>query len=170
MLQVGTVLTLNMSRELASTTETVEVHAAATEENATSPSVGEVVEVKRLLDRPLAGRQRYDLLITQPGVQSGTNFYLNENQGGAVNFTMDGISAQNNLLSGSFFLYATLSALIARRNFVSSLHRADAEDGRGSGQVQLGHSGRWRRLPRCGFPRCATASTLPATKKRSATG
>src|ERR1043165_7971861 len=37
-LQVGTVLTLNLGLELGSTTESVEVHAAATEVNATSSS------------------------------------------------------------------------------------------------------------------------------------
>src|SRR5579871_6688580 len=87
-LQVGSVLTLNLTLELGSTTETVEVHSAAIEVNATSASVGEVVEGKRLLDLPLAGRSAYDLLITQPGVQgsTSTNFYLNGNQAGAVNF------------------------------------------------------------------------------------
>lgn len=136
-LQVGTVLTLNMSLELGATTETVEVHAAATEVNATSSSVGEVVEGKRLLDLPLAGRSAYDLLITQPGVQSGTNFYLNGNQGGSVNFTMDGINAQNNLLSGSFYLYSNVVSTDRAEEFRVVTSPADAEYGRGSGQVQM---------------------------------
>ncbi|HWZ32507.1 MAG TPA: TonB-dependent receptor [Bryobacteraceae bacterium] len=138
-LQVGTVLTLNMTLEIGSTTETVEVHAAAIEVNATSSSVGEVVEGKRLLDLPLAGRSAYDLLITQPGVQgsTGTNFYLNGNQGGSINFTMDGINAQNNLLTGSFYLYSNVVSTDRAEEFRVVTSAADAEYGRGSGQVQM---------------------------------
>src|SRR5579864_8598258 len=51
-LQVGSVLTLNMGLDLGQTTETVEVQALATAVNATSASVGSVVEGKRLLDLP----------------------------------------------------------------------------------------------------------------------
>jgi hypothetical protein len=138
-LQVGSVFTLNLTLELGSTSETVEVHAAAIEVNATSASVGEVVEGKRLLDLPLAGRSAYDLLITQPGVQgsTGTNFYLNGNQAGAVNFTMDGINAQNNLLSGSFYLYSNVVSTDRAEEFRVVTSAADAEYGRGSGQVQM---------------------------------
>ncbi len=138
-LQVGTVLTLNIPLELGATSESVEVHAAAIEVNATSASVGEVVEGKRLLDLPLAGRSTYDLLITQPGVQGSTttNFYLNGNQGGAVNFTMDGINAQNNLLSGSFYLYSNVVSTDRAEEFRVVTSAADAEYGRGSGQVQM---------------------------------
>jgi hypothetical protein len=136
-LQVGTVLTMNLGLELGQTSESVEVKAAAVEVNATSASVGTVVEGKRLLDLPLAGRSAYDLLITQPGVQSGTNFYLNGNQGGAVNFTMDGINAQNNLLSGSFYLYSNVASVDRVEEFRVVTSPADAEYGRGSGQVQM---------------------------------
>jgi Carboxypeptidase regulatory-like domain len=136
-LQVGTVLTMNLGLELGQTSESVEVKAQAIEVSATSASVGSVVEGKRLLDLPLAGRSAYDLLITQPGVQTGTNFYLNGNQGGAVNFTMDGINAQNNLLSGSFYLYSNVASVDRVEEFRVVTSPADAEYGRGSGQVQM---------------------------------
>ncbi|MBZ5606585.1 MAG: carboxypeptidase regulatory-like domain-containing protein, partial [Acidobacteriia bacterium] len=136
-LQVGTKLTLNMTLELGATTESVEVHAAAIEVNATSASVGEVVEGKRLLDLPIAGRSAYDLLITQPGVTTGSNYYLNGNQGGSVNFTMDGINAQNNLLSGSFYLYSNVVSTDRAEEFRVVTSAADAEYGRGAGQVQM---------------------------------
>jgi hypothetical protein len=138
-LQVGTVLTLNLGLELGQTTESVEVKAAAVEVNATSASVGSVVEGKRLLDLPLAGRSAYDLMITQPGVQgsTGTNFYLNGNQSGATNFTMDGINAQNNLLTGAFYLYSNVVSVDRAEEFRVVTSPADAEYGRGSGQVQM---------------------------------
>jgi len=136
-LQVSSVLTLNMSLELGQTTETVEVQAIATAVNATSASVGSVVEGKRLLDLPLAGRSAYDLLLTQPGVQLGTNFYLNGNQGNATSFTMDGISAMDNLHNSAFYLYSNVVSVDRAEEFRVVTSPADAEYGRGSGQVQM---------------------------------
>ncbi|HLH00677.1 MAG TPA: carboxypeptidase regulatory-like domain-containing protein [Bryobacteraceae bacterium] len=136
-LQVGTVLTLNMGLDLGQTTETVEVQATATAVNATSASVGSVVEGKKLLDLPLAGRSAYDLLLTQPGVQLGTNFYLNGNQGNATSFTMDGISAMDNLHNSAFYLYSNVVSVDRAEEFRVVTSPADAEYGRGSGQVQM---------------------------------
>ena len=136
-LQVGSVLTLNLTLEIGQPSEAVEVQATAPEVNTSSASVGSVIEGKRLLDLPLAGRSAYDLLITQPGVQTGTNFYLNGNQGGAVNFSMDGINAQNNLLSGSFYLYSNVVSVDRAEEVRVVTSPADAEYGRGSGQVQM---------------------------------
>ena len=79
--------------------------------SATSASVGNVVEGKRLLDLPLDGRSAYSLLLTQPGVQLGTNYILNGNQGGTVNFTTDGVSTMDNLHQSAFYLYSTVSSV-----------------------------------------------------------
>ncbi len=136
-LQVSAVLTLNLGLELGQTTETVEVQATATAVNATSASVGSVVEGKRLLELPLAGRSAYDLLLTQPGVQLGTNFYLNGNQGNATSFTMDGISAMDNLHNSAFYLYSNVVSVDRAEEFRVVTSPADAEYGRGSGQVQM---------------------------------
>jgi len=136
-LQVGTVLTLNMALELGQTTETVEVQALATEVNATSASVGNVVDSKRLLDLPLNGRSAYDLILTQPGVQEGTNFYLNGAQGASVNFTMDGVTAMDNLHQSAFYLYSNVVSVDRAEEFRVVTSPADAEYGRGSGQVQM---------------------------------
>ena len=136
-LSVGSVLNLNIGLELGQTTETVEVQAVATAVNATSASVGSVVEGKRLQDLPLAGRSAYDLLLTQPGVQLGTNFYLNGNQGNATSFTMDGISAMDNLHNSAFYLYSNVVSVDRAEEFRVVTSPADAEYGRGSGQVQM---------------------------------
>ena len=136
-LQVGSVLTLNIGLELGQTTETVEVEATAAAVNATSASVGSVVEGKRLLDLPLVGRSAYDLLLTQPGVQLGTNFYLNGNQGAATSFTMDGVSAMDNLHNSAFYLYSNVVSVDRAEEFRVVTSPADAEYGRGAGQVQM---------------------------------
>ncbi len=136
-LQTGTVLVLNMGLELGQTTETVEVQATATAVNATSASVGSVVEGKRLLDLPLTGRSAYNLLLTQPGVQLGTNWYLNGNQGASVNFTMDGVTSMDNLHNSAFYLYSNVVSVDRAEEFRVVTSAADAEYGRGSGQVQM---------------------------------
>ncbi len=136
-LQTGTVLVLNMGLELGQTTETVEVQATATAVNATSASVGSVVDGKRLLDLPLTGRSAYNLLLTQPGVQLGTNFHLNGNQGTSVNFTMDGVTAMDNLHNSAFYLYSNVVSVDRAEEFRVVTSAADAEYGRGSGQVQM---------------------------------
>jgi hypothetical protein len=136
-LQLGATETINMALELGQTTESVEVQAQATEVSATSASVGSVVEGKRLLDLPLDGRSAYSLLLTQPGVQLGANYILNGNQGGTVNFTTDGVSTQDNLHQGAFYLYSNVASVDRVEEFRVVTSAADAEYGRGSGQVQM---------------------------------
>ncbi len=136
-LQTGTVITLNMGLELGQTSESVEVQAQATEVNATSASVGSVIDGQRLQDLPLNGRSAYGLLITQPGVQQGTNFVLNGNQGGTVNFTMDGLSSMDNLHQSAFYLYSNVVSVDRAEEVRIVTSAADAEYGRGSGQVQM---------------------------------
>ncbi len=136
-LEIGSQATVNFSLELGQTTESVEVQGLATEVNATSATIGDVVNGKKLQDLPLTGRSAYGLLTTQPGVISGTNFVINGNQGNAVNFTMDGINAQNNLLTGSFYLYTNVVSVDRAEEFRVVTSPADAEFGRGAGQVQM---------------------------------
>ena len=138
-LDVGAQVSVNMGLELGQTTETVEVQATATEVNATSATIGDVVTGKKLLDLPLTGRSAYNLLTTQPGVtgSTGTNFYINGNQGNSINYTMDGINSQNNLLTGSFFNYSNVVTVDRAEEVRVVTSPADAEFGRGAGQVQM---------------------------------
>jgi hypothetical protein len=50
---------------------------------------------------------------------------------------MDGINAQNNLLSGSFYLYSNVVSTDRAEEFRVVTSPADAEYGRGAGQVQM---------------------------------
>lgn len=142
-LSTGTVLTLNLPLALGQTTETVEVQATAAAVNATSASVGGVVDGKKLLDLPLVARSAYDLLLTQPGVSSGAlingsgNYYLNGNQAASVNYTMDGITAMDNLHNSTFYLYTNVASVDRIEEFRVVTSPADAEYGRGAGQVQM---------------------------------
>jgi hypothetical protein len=142
-LSTGTVLTLNLPLALGQTTETVEVQATAAAVNATSASVGGVVDGKKLLDLPLVARSADDLLLTQPGVSSGAlingagNYYLNGNQAASVNYTMDGITAMDKLHNSTFYLYTNVASVDRVEEFRVVTSPADAEYGRGAGQVQM---------------------------------
>ena len=139
-LAVGSQLTVNMGLELGQTTDTVEVKAAATELNVSSASLGSAMESRRILDLPLVGRNAYDLLGTQPGVViNGTNgVNINGSQTGAINYTTDGINTQDNLLNGAFNTMVSNTVSVDRvEEFRVVTSPADAEYGRGSGQVQM---------------------------------
>ncbi len=142
-LQVATNLTLNMPLELGQTTESVEVQAQPTEVNATSASVGDVMDSKRLLELPLIARSAYDLTLTQPGVSSGTmvngggNYYYDGNQAASVNYTMNGITAMDNLHNSTFYLYTNIASVDRVEEFRVVTSPADAEYGRGAAQVQM---------------------------------
>ncbi len=70
-------------------------------------------------------------------MQLGTNFYLNGNQGSSVNFTMDGVTAMDNLHNSAFYLYSNVVSVDRAEEFRVVTSAADAEYGRGSGQVQM---------------------------------
>jgi hypothetical protein len=138
-LDIGAAVTVNMALQIGQASETVEVLATAEQVNASSATVGDVVTGRQLQDLPLVGRSAYNLITTQPGVigATNTNFYINGNQGNSINYTMDGINAQNNLLTGSFYNYSNYVSQdrVEQARIVTS--PADAEYGRGVGQVQM---------------------------------
>ncbi len=138
-LDIGSQLTVNMGLQIGQSTQTVEVQATAALVNASSATLGDVVTGKQLQDLPLIGRSAYNLIGTQPGVigATNTNFYLNGNQGNSINFTMDGINAQNNLLTGTFYLYSNFVSQDRTEEARIVTSPADAEYGRGAGQVQM---------------------------------
>src|SRR5262245_28026592 len=137
-LNLGAKLTLNFELTVGATADTVEVHAEAAQLTgyATS-SVGTVVDGRKLLELPLAGRNAIDLLRTQPGItgaNGGQNF--NGARAGSLNISVDGTNAQDNLIN-SLFLATVASGVSVDRiqeiRLVTS--PADAELGRGSGQI-----------------------------------
>jgi hypothetical protein len=139
-LAVGSQISVNIALELGQTSESVEVKASAADVNVSSASIGSTMESRRILDLPLVGRSAYDLLNTQPGVViNGTNgVNINGSQTGAINYTTDGINTQDNLLNGAFNTNVSNTVSVDRvEEFRIVTSPADAEYGRGSGQVQM---------------------------------
>src|SRR5260370_1044965 len=135
--QVAAKLTINLPLELGQTSESVEVQATASTVNTSNATVGDVITGQKLLGLPIAGRSSYDLIVTQPGVIQGGGYNINGNRGGTVNFTTDGINSLDNLLSGSFQLYNNLVSIDRAEEFRVVTSPADAELGRGAGQIQM---------------------------------
>ncbi len=116
------------------------MQGAISEVNASSSTVGTVVEERKILELPLVGRSAYDLLATQPGViTTGTSSVnITGQQTGSINYTTDGINTQDNLLNGAFNTNVSNTVDIDRvEEFRVVTSPADAEYGRGGAQVQL---------------------------------
>jgi hypothetical protein len=136
LLEVGAQVTVNASLKLGTTSERVVVEALAEQLETSTSTVGTVVKTRELLDLPLVGRNAYDLITTQAGASpSGQNF--NGMRAGSINITVDGVQARDNYLDQITFSTraATISVdRIAEFRMVTS--PADAEYGRGAGQIQ----------------------------------
>jgi Carboxypeptidase regulatory-like domain len=135
-LDVGSQFTINLSLTLGKTADSVVVQAATEQLETSTSTVGAVITSRKLEDLPLVGRNAYDLITTQAGTSpSGQNF--NGARAGALNITVDGVQARDNYLDQLVFSAraATISVdRIAEFRIVTS--PADAEYGRGAGQIQ----------------------------------
>src|SRR5262249_36180217 len=130
---------LNFALQVGAQAEAVEVTTAAdTLIATTSASVGSVLTEQKVKDLPPSGRNVLDLLSTTPG--PGYGAVAGGFAGGratAVNVTRDGINVQD----GRYQEAGAYSATFVSPDLVEEvrviLAPADAETGRGSGQVQL---------------------------------
>jgi len=134
LLEVGAKLTVNVELELGALAETVEVSAAgATVVGYATSSVGGIITSEKVMELPLESRNALQLIATQPGTV-GDNF--SGNRSGSLNITIDGTNMQDNLLNG--IQYTPIVASVDRvEEFRIVTSPADAELGRGSGQVQI---------------------------------
>ena len=135
---------MNFSLQVGGVAQSVEVTVAADTLLATSSSsVGSVLPDSKIRDLPLAYRNALDLVITTPGTQAsagtaGVTVVGNFAGGriGQVNTTRDGISVSDGRYDNGIY-----SATYVSQDLVDEVRvivaPADAETGRGSGQVQL---------------------------------
>ena len=138
---VGQTLSIDIQMKVAAIQETVTVSAESPLLEASSSSVGGVVDVKRIENLPLNGRQFANLAATIPGV--GLGFHsdptkstqyspqINGGNGRNVNYQIDG-GDNNDDTVGGLLQQFPLEA-IQEFNFVTS--RSKAEYGRSNGGV-----------------------------------
>jgi len=133
-LDVGGRLTLNLSLSLSTLTETIEVSASAVTLLAErSTSVGGVVSGQQILALPVVSRNALNFATLQAGTV-GESF--SGARRGTLNINLDGINVQDNRINLGVSSTTTISVdRVEEFRVVTS--PADAEYGRGSGQIQL---------------------------------
>jgi hypothetical protein len=92
-LEVSQEAVVNVSLEVGSTQQTVEVVAAADEVNITNAAVGSLVGEQKVENLPLNGRNFVALTLLQPGVIQGS-----PSVGGGTYFTVNGAPIRSNLM------------------------------------------------------------------------
>ena len=141
MVNVGQTLDVNMTLKMASLSETVTVTGETPLIETSSSSVGGVVDIRRIENLPLNGRQFANLAATIPGVGLGfhsdptkSTQYSPQINGGAgrnVNYQIDGGDNNDDTVGGLLQLFP-LEA-IQEFNFVTQRYKA--EYGRSNGGV-----------------------------------
>ncbi|MFN0108782.1 MAG: carboxypeptidase regulatory-like domain-containing protein [Blastocatellia bacterium] len=133
-LELSARLTLNVSLEVGGVENSVEVSAAQDTALAIgSTSVGGVVNGMKVRDLPLPGRNALDLVLTQAGL-NGSNF--SGARIGSLNVQRDGINVQDQRINQGINSSVFNSTDVVDEVRVVTAP-ADAEFGRGSGQVLL---------------------------------
>ena len=132
---------LNVTLTVAPLSETVAVTGGSPLISTTASSVGEVVDVARIENLPLIGRQFANLAATVPGVGLGFHSDLTKStqytpqidggNGRNVNYVVDGGDDNDDTVGGLLQLYP----LEAIQEFNVMTQRFDAEHGRSSGGV-----------------------------------
>ncbi len=134
-LRVGDRVTVDMTLEVGQVADSVEVVAESeTALSYVTTSVGGVINGQRVQDLPVTSRNAMDLVLSQAGV-NGANF--TGGRIGQLNITLDGINNQDNVINsglGAQTVFTSIDRIDEVRVVTSP---ADAEYGRGSGQVQL---------------------------------
>jgi hypothetical protein len=94
-LTVGTPATVDISLELGSTQETVNVQESVEAIQTANATLGNVVEHQAVSRLPLNGRNPLNLIVLEPGVtqRSGTTINVNGLRSQSGNVTIDGIEA-----------------------------------------------------------------------------
>jgi len=133
-LEVSARVALNFQLEVGTVTESVDVRADVDTRLALgTSSVGGVVTGQQVRDLPLPNRNALGLVSVHAGLV-GDN--LSGARIGTLNITRDGINVQDNRInSGVASTIFTSTDLIEEFRIVTS--PADAEFGRGSGQIQM---------------------------------
>jgi hypothetical protein len=138
----GVPQTVNVKLELGQLTETVEVNAGAEIVQTSTATVNSTLQGRQVFELPYITRNALDLLVTQPGTQTGTtnrSSFINGLPTGAINITTDGINTQDNYYrsgDGFFTLIPVRSDSIEEVTLTTSAAGADTS-AQGGAQVKF---------------------------------
>ncbi len=130
--EVGGVVTRDVTLEPGEITEEVVVTASEQPvvEVGKGPSIGDVVDARRVLDLPLNGRNPMDLIQLQAGVVGGN---VSGNRTTSNNIRVDGVQAQDNFIQEDISNTFIPTSVDDVAEFRVTTSPVDAEYGRGGG-------------------------------------
>ena len=137
-LVVNTPLTVDLTLEVGTSTEVVNVEAKAVALQTENASIGEVVTEKAIKDLPLNGRNPLVLLVLEPGVTqrsaggAGSGISVNGSRDRAFNVTIDGIEANESTVPNPLSNLYRLTPDNVQEYKVTT-NNATPEEGRNSG-------------------------------------
>jgi hypothetical protein len=140
LLEISAQIDLPLSMKLAQITNATEVAANLRIATSTA-SVGTLIQDQQVQDLPISDRNVLGLVDTQPGItksdtNNGTNYNFSGARRNSSNVTADGFPVKNQIGNPGIESVIYLSPdLVEQVRIVTS--PADAELGRGSGQVQV---------------------------------
>ena len=141
-MDAGTAATVSARLEVGQVTETIDVAAGAELVQTTNATVNTTLQGRQVFELPAISRGGLDLLVSQPGVQSGTtnrSSTINGLPQGAINVTLDGLSTQDQNLKSSngFFTFIPITQdSIEEVTLTTSAAGADST-GEGAAQIKF---------------------------------
>src|SRR5215471_10617326 len=139
-LSAGTPVRLNFTLEVGGVAQAVEVTVAADTLATSSPSIGEVLNEKRVVDLPITSNNALDLVRILPGFRESPGGNAFDSFAGlpssTVNTVRDGLSVTDGRFQNGVFSTTTMNPdLVGEVRLI--LTPVDAELGRGSALVQI---------------------------------
>jgi hypothetical protein len=141
-IDAGVAATVNAKLEIGAVTETVDVSAGAELVQTADASVNTTLQGRQIIELPFTSRSALELLVTQPGTQTGTtarNSLINGLPDAAINITTDGINTQDNYYKsgdGFFTLIPVRPDSVEEVTMTTSAASADSL-GQGAAQVKF---------------------------------
>lgn len=138
---VGTASSVNVTLEVGTPTETVQIVDIAGELLQTqSATVGTTITGRQIIDQPQASRDALDLVTLLPGVQTTGRPRTSTVNGlpkGALNITLDGVDVQDNLISSNDGFFTFVRPRIDAVGEVTVSTAAPGAESAGDGAVQI---------------------------------
>jgi hypothetical protein len=138
---VGQIYDLSAKMEVGAVESTVVVEAGAVVLETASPVIGTTVTGKSITQLPFTSRDALDLAILMPGAQTVGRARATSFMGlpkGALNITIDGINAQDNLLKSSDGFFTIIRPRIdSMEEFSISTAGAGGETSEGAVQIRF---------------------------------
>ena len=141
-MDAGIPATVNLTMEVGTITETVEVSSGAEVLETASATVTTNLTAEQVRDLPIPSRNATDLLMAQPGSNTPAgprNTTFNGLPQSTINMTMDGVNIQDNLLKNSSggALYPAVYPRLDAVEEVSVTSFAAGAESLGEGAVQI---------------------------------